>query len=281
MRAALVTGASTGIGYATAVELLRAGAVVYGGVRKESDAARLAELGERARPLMLDVTDAVQLASAAQSIRDGGVPLVAVVCNAGIALGGPLEFLPLDRLRHQLEVNLIGALATAQAALPMLRETKGRLLFVGSISGRLAPPFIGPYAASKAALANLTDVLRCELDASHSGVSVSLFEFGSIKTPIWSKGTSSLQRLQEQSGPQERTYYGFLPGILRSNLAQEGQRGTDAAVVGRMLARAALGPRAPRERYVTAGGAKAAAFIAAILPAGARGRLLRRAMHLP
>jgi len=280
VRAALVTGASTGIGYATALELLRAGIVVYAGVRKESDAARLQELGSNVRPLMLDVTSDAQIAAAAQRVRGDGVALVAVVCNAGIALGGPLEFMPLDRLRAQLDVNLIGALAVAQATLPMLRESRGRLLFIGSISGRITPPFIGPYAASKAALAALTDALRFELDSSHSGVTVSLFEFGSIKTPIWEKGTSTIDRIEEQGPPEQRKYYGFLTNAMRKNLASESKNGADVADVARILARAALGPR-PRERYVAAGGAKAGALMAAILPVRMRGRLLRRVMGFP
>jgi NAD(P)-dependent dehydrogenase (short-subunit alcohol dehydrogenase family) len=281
VRAALVTGASTGIGYATVAEMLRRGIVAYAGVRSDTDAARLRELQGDVRPLILDVTKGEEIAAAAQRIRDDGVPLAAVVCNAGIALGGPLEFVPLDRLRYQLEVNLVGALATAQAMLPMLRESKGRLLFVGSISGRITPPFIGPYAASKAALAALTDALRFELDSSGAGVSVSLFEFGSIKTPIWSKGESTLQRLEEQASPQQRQHYGFLPAVMRKSLVSEASHGTPVETVARALADAAFGPRPPRERYVMAGGAKAAAFMAAILPVRARGRVLRRVMGLP
>ncbi|HUY41597.1 MAG TPA: SDR family NAD(P)-dependent oxidoreductase [Candidatus Dormibacteraeota bacterium] len=278
--AALVTGASSGIGYAVVDELLRAGTIVYAGVRTDADAARLAEIEDSVRPLILDVTVPEQIAAAAQRIARDGVPLRAVVCNAGIALGGPLEFLPLERLRYQLEVNLVGALAVAQAALPMLRQTHGRLLFVGSISGRLTPPFVGPYAASKAALAALTDALRIELDASGSGISVSLFEFGSVKTPIWEKGGSSLERLEAQASPEQRRYYGFVPGAMRANLAHESKHGVDVRVVARAIARAALGPR-PRERYVLGGGAKAGALVAAFLPVRARGTLMRRVMRLP
>lgn len=280
MRAVLVTGASTGIGYASVVEIQRAGAVVYAGVRKESDATRLAALGESVRPLLLDVTDAEAIAAAAARIRSDAVPLQAVVCNAGIAFGGPLEFVPLDRLRHQLEVNLIGALAVAQAMLPMLRETRGRLLFTGSISGRITPPFVGPYAISKAALKALADVLRVELDASHSGVSVSLFEFGDFRTPIWEKGAGSIDRLVGESSEEQRRYYGFVVDSVRAALARSLRGAAPVERAAKIVAKAALGPR-PRTHYVAGSGAKAAAFAVAILPVRARGKIMRRVMGLP
>ncbi len=279
-RAALVTGASSGIGYATVVALARAGFTVYAGVRKESDAQRVQTIASGVRPLMLDVTKPEELAAAAQRIRDDHAALHVVVANAGIALGGPLEFFPLERLRHQLEINLVGALATAQATLPLLRETRGRLLFIGSISGRITPPFIGPYAASKAGLAALTDALRFELDSSGSGVSVSLFEFGSIKTPIWEKGKGSLERVEELSSPEQKRYYGYVPEAMRKTLAHEERTGADVDEMARFIARVATTAR-PRERYVLAGGAKAGALVAALLPVRTRGKLLRKAMGLP
>lgn len=280
MRAVLVTGASTGIGHATVVELLRHDAVVYAGVRKDADAARLSALDTRVRPVMLDVTDAEDIASAAARIRSDGLPLAAVVCNAGIAFGGPLEFTPVDRLRRQFEVNFFGAFAVAQAMLPMLRESRGRLLFVGSISGRITPPFIGPYASSKAALAALSDALRFELDASRSGVSVSLFEFGDFQTPIWSKGRDSVDRLTGEASAEQARYYGFVVDVMRTVLGRslEGAAPVDAAA--RILARAALGRR-PRARYVAGSGARLGALAAALLPVEARGRLMRRVMGLP
>lgn len=279
MRAALVTGASTGIGFATVDALVRAGAFVYAGFRKEADGQRLRAFGDNVRPVLLDVTKAADIAATVEAVRSQGVPLHAAVCNAGIALGGPLEFMPVDRLRYQLEVNLIGALAVAQAALPFLRETQGRLIFVGSISGRIAPPFVGPYAASKAALTTLTDALRFELDSSGSGVSVSLFEFGDFQTPIWDKGSDSIQRAQEETSEQQRRYYGHAALPLRRSIERSGRGAAPVELAGRAIARAALGPR-PRERYRLGRGASLA-VMASMLPVRTRGRLLRKAMGLP
>lgn len=279
MRAALVTGASTGIGYATVDALVRAGAAVYAGVRKDADAERLRALGDKVRPVALDVTKSDEIAAAIAGIRGGSVPLHAVVCNAGIALGGPLEFMPLDRLRYQLEVNLVGALAVAQASLPMLRETRGRLIFVGSVSGRITPPFIGPYAASKAALTALTDALRFELDSSQSGVSVTLFEFGDFRTPIWEKGRNTIDRVQNDAPLEQQRYYAYVAAALRNSIERSGQGGTPVEFAGRAIARAALGSP-PRARYRLGRGASLA-VIASMLPVRARGRLLRKAMGLP
>jgi NAD(P)-dependent dehydrogenase (short-subunit alcohol dehydrogenase family) len=279
LRAALVTGASTGIGYATVDALSRSGAAVYAGFRKEADAQRLRSLGENVRPVLLDVTKSDEIAAAGEAIRSGGVPLHAVVCNAGIALGGPLEFIPLDRLRYQLEVNLVGALAVAQTTLPMLRETRGRLIFVGSISGRIAPPFIGPYAASKAALATLTDALRFELDSARSGIRVVLFEFGDFRTPIWEKGSSTIGKLELDASPEQRRYYGFAVDAIRGSIERSYRGSTPVETAARAIVDAAFGPR-PHERYLLGGGARLAAM-AGLIPTRMRGQLLRKAMGLP
>src|SRR5690606_37555390 len=150
----LVTGASKGIGEATVLRLAGAGWRVFGGVRREEDGAALRErAGESVVPVLLDVTDAAQIEAAAATIRAAtGGALQGVVNNAGIAVAGPLEFLPPEALRRQLEVNVIGQLAVTQAMMPMIRAASGRIVMVGSISGRSAMPFVGPYSASKFAM---------------------------------------------------------------------------------------------------------------------------------
>src|SRR5919204_489511 len=166
----LVTGASTGIGEATVRRLLELDFDVAAGVRKDEDADRLSAAG--ARPVKLDVTDQASIDAA--RARLGDAALAGLVNNAGIAVSFPLEFVPIEELRHQLEVNVIGQVAVTQAFLPALRKGRGRIVNVSSIGGRIALPLGGPYNASKFALEGLSDSLRRELRAD--GIEVSLIE---------------------------------------------------------------------------------------------------------
>ncbi len=165
----LVTGASSGIGRAAALALSQRGFSVYAGARGPLDY-------EGVTRVELDVTDPDHV----EALRE--LPIDALVNNAGIAVIGPLEYLPLDELRRQLEVNTVGQLAVIQACLPALRRTHGRIVNVSSISGRVALPLYGPYAASKFALEALSDSLRREL---RGAVGVSLIQPGAVATPIW------------------------------------------------------------------------------------------------
>src|SRR3954462_12272580 len=175
----LIRGASTGIGRATALELARRGATVLAGVRDPADGEAL---GPAVTPLPLDATDAAPVAAAGEEAARRG--LDALVNNAGIAVTGPLEYLPLDELRRQLEVNTVVQLAGTQACLPALRASRGRIVNVSSVAGRVVLPLYGPYAASKFALEALSDALRQELEGA---VSVSVVEPGAIATPIWER----------------------------------------------------------------------------------------------
>ena len=184
MRSVLVTGASTGIGRATALRLDSSGWQVFAGVRKDADAESLgAEASPRLVPVTLDVTDPGQIAAAADRIEaeaEGGLDVL--VNNAGVAVPGPLETVPLDDLRHQLEVNLIAYVAVTQAMLPQVRRAEGRIVFLASIGGRIAFPFGGPYHASKFATEAIGDVFRQELRPW--GIDVAIIELGSSDTPI-------------------------------------------------------------------------------------------------
>ncbi|HET6486016.1 MAG TPA: SDR family NAD(P)-dependent oxidoreductase, partial [Spirochaetia bacterium] len=186
-RAIVVTGASTGIGRECVRLLAAEGYRVFAGVRTSQDAqALLQEVPRGLTPVFLDVTDAASIRAAfqtvSQELKDG---LFGLVNNAGITVAGPLEVLPIDALRRQIEVNVIGTVAVTQAFLPLLRKAGGRIVLMGSILGRVALPFVGAYSISKFALEAVTDSMGMEL--AGSGVSVSLMEPGNIATPIWAK----------------------------------------------------------------------------------------------
>jgi len=266
----IVSGASTGIGAATASLLSRTGFIAFAGVRSQADAERLRATDPNVRPVMLDVTDASSLEGAIAEVVASGVPLKGVVSNAGIALAGPLEHFPLEQLRHQFEVNVFGAIALVQGALPHLPSPGGRVVLVGSISGRLAAPYLGPYSSSKFALRALADSLRQELHPI--GIAVSLVEPGSVKTPIWRKGRESRDRLMAMLGAGARPhYYRILDNLVRATERQE-QIGIPAERVAEAILHALTAPR-PRENYLL-GSAKAGSIVA-MLPARMRDRLLR------
>jgi NAD(P)-dependent dehydrogenase (short-subunit alcohol dehydrogenase family) len=161
----VITGASTGIGEACAFHLDALGFRVFAGVRDPADGERLTRAAsDRVVPVQLDVTDAGSVRSAAETVAHllADAPLKGLVNNSGIAVASPLEFVPLDALRRQMEVNVIGQVAVTQAFLAPLRRARGRIVNMGSMAGRFASPFMGPYSASKFALEALTDSLRLE-----------------------------------------------------------------------------------------------------------------------
>jgi NAD(P)-dependent dehydrogenase (short-subunit alcohol dehydrogenase family) len=162
----VVTGTSSGIGRATALDLAAAGYHVYAGVRRPADAPAPPPAGPgEITPLLLDVTDPVQIGAAADAVaaHTGAAGLDGLVDNAGIAVFGPPEIIPIEKFRHQLEVNVTGQLAVTQALLPLLRRARGRIVLIGSIGTRFTPPFTGPVSASKSAVATMADALRQEL----------------------------------------------------------------------------------------------------------------------
>ena len=194
MRAVVITGVSTGIGHDAARTLVARGYHVFGSVRRAADGERIqAELGDGFTPLLLDVTDDAAVQNAAAMVADqvGDAGLVGLVNNAGIAVSGPAQHVALDAYRHQLEVNVIGLIGVTQAFLPLLGarhpcpHPPGRIINIGSISGRVGYPFLGPYVASKHAVEGFSDSLRRELMLY--GVDVIVIEAGAVKTPIWDK----------------------------------------------------------------------------------------------
>jgi NAD(P)-dependent dehydrogenase (short-subunit alcohol dehydrogenase family) len=277
-RAIVVTGASSGIGAAAVAALGRKGFIVYAGVRNDNAAQQWQSRDSRVRPLMLDVTDAAAIERAANTVRGDGVALVGVVNNAGIALGGPLETLPLDELRRQFEVNCFGALAVTQAFLPLLRAVgPSRVVFIGSVSGRFAVPYIGPYSASKFALRAIADTLRNELRPC--GIDVCLIEPGSVATPIWGKGramqNAMLARLSDAHPPHYRTAIEALARVTESEdrNGMPVERVADAVV-------SAFTQRKPKARRIIGLPAKIGAALA-LLPPSLHDRFLRASMRIP
>jgi NAD(P)-dependent dehydrogenase (short-subunit alcohol dehydrogenase family) len=263
-----VTGASSGIGFASAIRLADAGWRVYGGVRTDDAAAEL-----RARgivPVRLDVTDAEQIAAAAHEV---GSELHGLVDNAGIAVAAPLELVPLAELRRQLEVNVVGQLAVLQAMLPALRRARGRVVLMGSVGGRSALPFLGPYAASKHALEAFADVLRVEL--APWSIAVAIVEPASVKTPIWTKGAETADAMRERVPPEQASLYAERIERFRQVALSRGP-GVDPDVVARVVEHALTASR-PKARYLVGRDAHLRAWIER-LPTRVRDRMLARAL---
>ena len=268
----LVTGASTGIGEATALHLRELGFDPVAGVRRDEDADRLG--GQGLRTVRLDVTDEAQIAAAGEAIGDGA--LAGLVNNAGVAVAAPLEFVPLDQLRRQLEVNLIGQVAVTQAFLPALRRAGGRIVNVSSIGGRVALPLLAPYSASKFALEGVSDSLRRELRAQ--GVDVILIEPGGVKTPIWGKGNELAAELTGQMPPEgDRLYGRLIANVRKETVKIEKERGLPPRAVAEVIGKALTADR-PRTRYVVGNDARIRAQLARLLPDRVMDRLIGRAL---
>lgn len=248
VRCVLVTGASTGIGEATAKLLAARGFHVFAGVRKAEDGERL-QSGSRdwITPAVFDVTDAAAMRAARESIDAacGSHGLAGLVNNAGVAYGGPIECTPVSVARRLFDVNVFGALAATQEFLPLVRRGRGRIVNMSSISGRVALPFAGQYAASKFALRAMSDSLRMELRPW--GIDVIMIEPGQIATPIWKKGLADCEQVQAEWSPEARELYGPTMAALLKRIG--GVRGLPPGRVARAVL-AALTARRPKAVYV-------------------------------
>lgn len=265
--AVIVTGASTGIGAATVRELASQGYRVFGTVRRARDAATVEADG--GIPVTLDVSHLPGIIRARDTVdRDReGLPLVALVNNAGLPAVGAIELLDLEDLRRVLEVNVIGQVAVTQAFLPMLRAAKGRVINMSSVSARMALPFAGPYAASKWALEALSDSLRREL--LPTGVDVVVIQPGSVRTAIWEKIAAV------DLGKYAGTVYEPALKRLREAALKSGARGLEPEAVAKAVLHA-ITTRKPPTRIMVVGKGRFFQLIVRLLPDRLVDRLVGR-----
>ncbi len=272
----LVTGASTGIGRSTALELDRRGLAVLAGVRREEDAESLrASATGNLEPVTLDVTKQESIEAA----LSGREALGGLVNNAGIVVAGPVEALEADGWEAQFDVNVLGAVRVTYACLPLLHEglrvggAPVRVVNVGSVSGRVTLPFMGPYSASKFALGAITDALRAEV--SPFGLDAVIVEPGAVRTPIWDKSIGAgEERLAGAPADRADRYRAALEELGRQ-AARSGAAGVDPDHVGRVIARLLTARRA-RTRTLVGRDARALAWVFGRLPRRLRDRLVRR-----
>ncbi|WP_068279465.1 SDR family NAD(P)-dependent oxidoreductase [Aldersonia kunmingensis] len=272
----LITGSARGIGRAAVHRLVAAGWDVWAGVRTaESGTALVEETGDRVHPVLLDITDAAQIAA-----LDAALPaqLDAVVNNAGIAIGGPIEGIPLDELRRQFEVNLFGQVAVTQVVLERLRASHGRVVFVSSLSGRVSTAMTGAYNASKFALEGMADALR--LEVAPWGIKVILVEPAQTDTAIWQDAESALDEAVASTTPAMRELYaGHIEGF-RKSIPMSQKLAAPPETVAASIEKA-LTARRPRARYVVGTLPKIQSVAVGLTPTAVLDRVLGAATGVP
>jgi NAD(P)-dependent dehydrogenase (short-subunit alcohol dehydrogenase family) len=280
--AVLVTGASTGIGRATALLLDGKGYRVFAGVRKDEDAESLSEEGsEKLTPVMIDVTQQPSIAAAKRKISRsvGKEGLAGLVNNAGVGGGGgPIEYMDLQDLYEALEVNLFGQVAVTQAFLPLVRKGQGTIVFVASIGGRVASPFMSPYNISKFGVEALGESLRHEVKPWD--IDVTVVEPGSIATDIWDKGAETINRRYSKMPKKGKELYGSQLNRFGEVIAETANRGIAPEKVAKVIYRA-IRSHNPRHRYLVGTDARIGARLKGTLPDRAFHKIAGRQMKLP
>ncbi len=247
MNTVIVTGASTGIGYATAKALSKRGCQVFAGVRKDADFERLAKDG--VEPVLLDVTqeNSIQKALEAVSARRKKGNTLSLVNNAGLAIGGPVEAVSMEKWKEQFEVNVFGLIRATQTFLPWIRESKGRVVNISSVSGLAAIPYLGPYAASKFAVEAISDSLRREIQ--RFGCKVIVIEPGPIQTPIWEKGLGKKEAIAEAIPEPLKAVYGESLESFYRMVKKSAESAVSTEKVTQVIEKA-LFQKTPKTRYV-------------------------------
>jgi NAD(P)-dependent dehydrogenase (short-subunit alcohol dehydrogenase family) len=267
-KSVLITGASTGIGRATAEHLAQEGWMVFAGVRDVADEPPGTQAVE------LDVTSVEAVQSAATEIsRTSGGALDAVVNNAGIPVVGAVETIPSEDFRRIIDTNLVGHFEVTKAVLPMIRKAKGRVVFVTSLGGRVAFPYAGAYHTTKFGVEGLAESLRAEM--SSLGVDVVVVEPGTMSTEIWGKGQEHLRKTLASLTPEQRQVYGEELEAFGERLESADDGGADPAKVAEEIEKA-LTASSPSDRYLVGGGAGTAVFLQKILPSAVFDRVKER-----
>ena len=272
----LITGASTGIGRACALRLDASGWKVYAGVRNEASGEALrAAASPLLEPVDLDVTKPEQIADLATRLTTelGSSGLGALVNNAGVAVGGPLEYLNLEELRLQFDINVYAPIAMVQAFREPLRSAKGRIVMMGSIAGRIAGPILGPYSASKHALAALSESLRAEMRSAK--IKVSLIEPGAVATPIWDKGNEVLAELHDVYPAEALQRYKKEIAHLTKVMETSFEHAIDPDKVAKLVEHA-LTSRFPKSRYLAGPEARIAGQLLRVVPDRLRTVMVRK-----
>jgi NAD(P)-dependent dehydrogenase (short-subunit alcohol dehydrogenase family) len=272
----LVTGAARGIGRATTLRLAAAGWDVIAGVRQPGDGGELADANPaRIKPVTLDITDPEQLAALERSLADD---LDALVNNAGVVVGGPVEAIPASELRRQLDVNVVGQAAVTQAVLPRLRASRGRIVFVSSLSGLVATPMFGAYNASKFALEGMADALRMEL--APWGIRVVIVEPAQTDTDLWRRADADLEETVASLSPAHRELYARHIEGFRKTIPRSQRIAVPVDRAAATIEKALTAPR-PRARYVVGAGPRAQALLAKLTPTSVLDRMLRIGTGVP
>jgi NAD(P)-dependent dehydrogenase (short-subunit alcohol dehydrogenase family) len=209
--------------------------------------------------------------------RESTGGLAGLVNNAGVAMGGPIELIAIDDFRRQIEVNLIGQIAVTQALLPAIRRSRGRVVFLSSIGGLVANPYMSPYHASKFGIEAVGDSLRQELRPF--GIHVSIVEPGSVATPIWEKARGTAEAVRARLTPEQEALYGARVGRMAEVVREVGERGVAPEKVAKVIAHA-LTARRPRTRYLVGADARAMVLLRKLLPDRIGDRLVSRATGL-
>ncbi len=276
----VITGASSGIGRTCALELDRRGFRVFAGVRSEEAAKNLQAAGSvRLTPLQIDVTQQDSIAAAAELVAQavGENGLAGLVNNAGIAAPGPVELVPIEAWRQQLEINVLGVVAVTQAFLPLLRKLRGRIVNISSVSGAISSPYLGAYCASKFAVEAIADALR--LEVRRWGIHVSNVEPGPIDTHIWKKSEDMTQSLIGQVSAEKFSLYEAEIAKVRDVVARTAAAAAPVETVVRAVVHALTSPR-PKTRYYLGWSVWLCFKIVRMLPDGIRDWLVRKEIGL-